>query len=256
MLALAHNAGGDAPLPELPNTNYLKALQSSFGNEQLSEILSHYQTIDSDIATWSKRAVLAKQRLPRWQSLLTLLTHAQRGNLPEAADACAQIDAIIEQRQLLDPTDPIPSLANTLGTALRKKLILLSTAAGAVHAQQAAAIASDSAWVTLGEKNKSVQESIAAAHRLAAPSAPLAGNEVELIDALTARSLTSWAELSAAIPGQFDAARLEAARALEPKAQSVKLPSATITTKEELATWLKSAEQTISSRLSKGPVII
>jgi hypothetical protein len=256
VLGLAQGGGGDAPLPELPNTNYVKALQASFGNEQLSEILAQYTTIDADIASWSKRATLAKQRLPRWDSLLTMLAHAEKGGLPEATDVRTQVDAISAHRQLLDPTDPVPPLASTLGAALRKKLTSLASQAANVHEQQAVGIAADASWKTLGEKNKPAREAIVSFHRLGPPVDISVGTEDELVAALGSRSLTSWSELIAAIPGQFDAARREAAKALEPKAQSVKLPSATIKSKDDLAAWLKTAEATIAARLAEGPVIL
>lgn len=256
LLALAQSSGGDAPLPEAPNTNPVKALQSLFGNEQLSEILRQYAVIESDIAAWSKRAALAKQRLPRWHSLIALLDHAQKSGLPEADDARVQTDAIIDQRQLLDLTDPVPALAATLGAALRKRITALAGEAAEVHERHAAALADDPAWKTLGEKDRPAREGIASSHRLAPPPTVSVGTEDELLHALGSRSLTSWSELIAAIPGQFDSARRSAARALEPKTQSVKLPSATIRTREDLAAWLASAESVISSKLAQGPVIL
>lgn len=256
VLALAQNAGGDAPLPELPCTNAIKALQSLFGNEQLSAILQQYATLDANIAAWTQRGTLARQRLPRWESLLALLSHAEKGGLAEAADIRAQVNAIIQHRQLLDPTDPVPPLAAALAGALRTKLITLAGQAQAVHQQQAAAIAADPAWTALGEKDAVARQALATAHRLDAPPSVAAATENELIQSLNTRSLTSWSELAAAIPGQFDAARHAAAKALEPKAQSVKLPSATIKNTEDLAAWLKSAEATIAAKLGEGPVIL
>ncbi len=256
VLTLAQTGGGDAPLPEVPNTNPIKELQSLFGNEQLSAILRKYDSISTDIDTWSKRATLAKQRTPRWHSLLALLAHAEKGGLPDAAEVRTQVDAIVAHRQLLDATDPVPPLASTLGAALRKKLTSLATHASQVHEQHAASIAADANWKTLGEKDRSARESIATAHRLAPPPEISVGTEDDLLSALGSRSLTSWSELAAAIPGQFDAARRDAAKALEPKAQSVKLPSATIKSKDDLAAWLASAEAAISAKLGDGPVII
>lgn len=256
VLTLAQTGGGDAPLPEVPNTNPIKELQSLFGNEQLSAILRKYDSISTDIDTWSKRATIAKQRTPRWQSLLALLAHAERGALPEAVEVRTQVDAIIAHRQLLDATDPVPPLASTLGAALRKKLTSLATHAAQVHEQNAVAIAEDANWKALGEKDLAARESIATAHRLAPPPDISVGTEDDLLAALGSRSLTSWSELAAAIPGQFDSARRDAAKALLPKAQSVKLPSATIKSKDDLAAWLKSAESAISAKLGDGPVII
>jgi hypothetical protein len=256
VVGLARSAGGDAPLPELPNTNHVKALQASFGNEQLSGILVQYTAIDADIASWSKHASLAKHRLPRWESLLTMLTHAEGGGLPEAADVRTQVDAIIAHRQLLDSTDPVPALASVLGAALRTKLTALADQATEVYDEQLALITTDQAWKTLGEKDKSARDGIASRHKLAPPLAVTAETEDELIDSLRARSLSSWSELRFAIPGRFDAARRDAAKELEPKAQSVTLPSATIKSKADLTSWLSAAEAAITAKLADGPVIL
>lgn len=256
VLSLAQGAGGEAPLPAPPNTNYVKALQAAFGNEQLSEILRQYTTIDADITNWSKLATLAKQRLPRWGALKILLDHAENGGLSEVPDARAQIDAIVEQRQLLDSTDPVPALASNLGAALRARLTDLANRAAVIHEQQADAIGSDPVWKALGEKNRPARDAIAAKHRLGPPEIVSVGTEEELIDSLAKRKLTSWSELITAIPGQFDAARREAAKALEPKAQFVELPSATIKSRDDLAAWLKAAENAIATKLAEGPVII
>ncbi len=256
VLALAQTAGGQAPLPEVPNTNAIKAMQASFGNEQLSEILRQYTALDADIAGWTKQAATARQRVPRWESLLTMLDHAEKASLPEAVEVRTQITAIRDHRQLLDATDPVPGLATTLGTALRSKLTALATKAAEVHEQHSSALPADAAWKTLGEKDRPARDVIAEAHRLAPPEEVRAGNEDELIAALRSRSIVGWSDLLAAIPGRFVAARKQAAKALEPKLQSVTLPSATIKTKDDLATWLRSAETAITAKLADGPVFL
>ena len=176
--------------------------------------------------------------------------------MPEAADVSAQVHAIVEHRQLLDSTDPVPALASKLGNALRHRITELAGVADKIHGEQLDALGADQAWKTLGDKNRTGRDEIATKHRLGPPEAVSVGTEEELIEALAKRKLTSWSELIAAIPGQFDSARREAAQALEPKAQSVKLPSATIKDKDDLAAWLKSAESAITAKLGEGPVII
>jgi hypothetical protein len=255
-LKLAAAAGGDAPLPAPPSTAPIKELQALFGNEQLSAILAAHDTLTADLDRWSKRAALSASRTPRWSSLLTLLNHAEAGGLPEAVDVRAQVDAIIEHRQLLDPTDPVPPLASTLSTSLRAHVSKVATQAAAVHEQHAATIAADPNWKALGEQNLAARETLASTHRLAPPPELAIAAEDELLASLSSRSIASWMELAAAIPGRFDAARRDAAKALEPKAQSIKLPSATIKSKDDLAAWLRSAEAAISAKLGDGPVII
>src|SRR4051812_29936622 len=47
-----------------------------------------------------------------------------------------------------------------------------------------------------------------------------------------------------------------AAKLLEPRAQSVSLPSGTIKNEDDLKTWLDDAEERIRDKLKDGPVIV
>jgi len=257
-LAAVHNltesAGGDAPLPERPNLAPLKALQSIAGNEQLTAILAASAQLEKDIANWQKRKQLIDQRLPRWDKLQSLLKHA--AGLPGTAEVQTQADAIRDHRQLLDTTDPVPHLCATLYSALHKQFDILSKQAEETYQKQLDGLAADDSWMKLGVKNLPAREAIAQRHRLAPPPVPVIGTEDHLIAELYSRSLDGWQELTAALPTRFEQARRDAARELEPKAQHVRLPSATIKSKEDLAVWLKTAEQTIAAKLSEGPVIL
>jgi len=252
--ALAESAGGAPPLPDAPSAAHIKALQSIAGNEQLSAILAASAQIEKEIADWLKRKQLVDQRLPRWDKLQSLLKHA--AGLPAAAEAQAQADAIRDHRQLLDPTDPVPHLCSTLAALLRSRLQSLNAAAEETYQKQLETIAADEAWKKLGDKDLPTREALAQRHRLAPPPVINIGTEDELIAELYSRSLDGWQELTAALPTRFEQARRDAARELEPKAQHVRLPSATIKSKEDLAAWLKTAEQTIAAKLSEGPVIL
>ena len=66
--------------------------------------------------------------------------------------------------------------------------------------------------------------------------------------------LGTWHDQRDALPTRFDKARLEAARRLEPKAVSVKLPAATIKTPDDLDLWLDAIRDKILERLKEGPV--
>ena len=46
---LAQSAGGDAPLPERPDTSHLRDLQSLTGNEQLVGILNRYDELQKNV---------------------------------------------------------------------------------------------------------------------------------------------------------------------------------------------------------------
>lgn len=58
------------------------------------------------------------------------------------------------------------------------------------------------------------------------------------------------------MPQRFIRALDEAARLLEPKAQRVVLPGATIHDPTELAQWLAAARKLVEDKLEEGPVTL
>ena len=82
------------------------------------------------------------------------------------------------------------------------------------------------------------------------------GTEEELLTSLQTRNIGDWTTLADALPQRFNNAMLAAAKALEPKAVPVTLPSATIRNKEEMEAWLGKARDEISTKLEQGPVVI
>ena len=117
---LARRAGGEAPLPERPDTSYLLDFQSLAGNEQLRGILNRHEELLQNIEDWTKARDLAGKRLPDYQCLQSLARHAD--GLGETEEVRPQIDAIAANRSLLDATDPIPDLTKALADALRATL--------------------------------------------------------------------------------------------------------------------------------------
>ena len=117
---LARGTGGEAPLPERPDTSHLLDLQSLAGNEQLVGILNRHDELIKNIEGWAKARDLAEKRLPAYKRLLSLARHAD--GLEAAKEAQPQIDAIAANRSLLDATDPVPHLTKALADALRLAL--------------------------------------------------------------------------------------------------------------------------------------
>ncbi len=256
---LAASVGGDPPLPATPDVLHLKKLESMLGNEQLSEMLRDALRLDAEIKLWTSQSELAQKRLSRWKSLEQLLSHARSAELPQAVpggNVDSQLSAIRDHRQLLDKTDPVPPLCTLLADALRSRLLELSKRAKDEFLASDRQLAADPNWVKLGEKDAKALATIASRHQLSAPPDVSVATEPDLLAELAKRSITSWQELTAALPTRFDAARQEAAKSLVPKAQTLKLPPATISSETELAAWLKSSESAIRAKLSEGPVIV
>ena len=81
-------------------------------------------------------------------------------------------------------------------------------------------------------------------------------SEPALIASLDSHDLGRWQMLIEAIPQRFANALQEAARLLEPKAVTVRLPGGTMHSDAEIAAWLKAAEALLKEKLKQGPVII
>ena len=117
---LARCAGGEAPLPERPDTSHLLDLQSLAGNEQLLGILNRHDEFLQNIEDWTKASDLAEERLPAYERLRSLADHAK--GLDVAEQIQPQIAAIAANRSVLNTTDPVPDLTGTLADALRAAL--------------------------------------------------------------------------------------------------------------------------------------
>ena len=87
---LAQGAGGDAPLPERPDTSHLRNLQSLAGNEQLVGILNRYDELQKNIEDWDQGSRSGREAIPRVRTLTVL-------NQPCKRDGCGVGDAAADR---------------------------------------------------------------------------------------------------------------------------------------------------------------
>ena len=83
------------------------------------------------------------------------------------------------------------------------------------------------------------------------------GTEAELLATLDLTPLKEWENKTAAISERIKAALLEAARRLEPKAERVTLPSASLKSEADVDAYLTKVRTAIMTHLDEGrPVVI
>ena len=82
------------------------------------------------------------------------------------------------------------------------------------------------------------------------------GTDEEILAALRASTLADRRNLLDAVPQRFSRALDEASRLLEPKAQRVMLPGATIHNATELDQWLAGVREQVGEKLKEGPVTL
>ena len=178
---------------------------------------------------------------------------AGQETLAPVEEVAPQIDAIVQQRSLLTSPDPVPPLCRSLTDALRDALGRANGTCSEVYDSQMKALTASDVWQKL---DKTKQAAILAEQGITALPTLKVGTEDELLASLRRQSIADWRTLADALPQRFNNAMLAAAKALEPKAVRVTLPSATIRNTDEMEAWLAKARDEISTKLEQGPVVI
>jgi hypothetical protein len=116
-----------------------------------------------------------------------------------------------------------------------------------------AQLAASSLWNRLSDEQR---DTVTATYQLTPSQRDPSGTEAEITTALEARSLTDRHNLLDAVPQRFARALDEAGRLLEPKAQRVVLPGATLKSAQDFETWLQDVRRIVEEKLKDGPVIL
>ncbi len=251
MLSRADAAGGEPPLPAKPATTELEDIGNLGGNEQIIALYDKQAELAKQANEWTKTAELGKKRLPRWQSLQELIKHADGMQVVE--EVAPQVEAIVDQRSLLNSTDPVPPLCKSVTDALRGELTKASQTCTDIFEAEKKRLTGSDIWKKL---DKDKRASILGQYGLTSLPKVKVGTEDELLVSLGRKSIADWTTLADALPQRFNNAMLAAAKELEPKSVKVTLPSATIKDTKEMEAWLGKARDEISSKLKQGPVVI
>ena len=250
-LKLARGAGGDAPLPERPDIRHLSDLQSLAGNEQLLAVLGRHDQLSANHDEWTKASKLAEERLPAFQRLQALARHAD--GLDAAEDAKPRIEAIVADRRLLDPSDPVPGLASKLTDALRAALAHSRERHDETCRAERKRLEATESWRQIEPQ---VRDEILARLHIERVSRAATGTEQEVLESLDRISLDGWRARTAALPRWFADARAEADRLVEPKIRHVKLESATLRTPEDVKAWTETTERELLEQIRHGSIVI
>lgn len=251
LLSYGYAAGGEAPLPARPNTAEIEDLKRISGNEQLAEILKKQSSLKLLAGDWKQLAELAEKRTALWLRLQALLTCGEKEVALQAVRDSVQ--AIVQNRLLLEATDHVTPLIRTATDALRTALTTCRRQYGEVREKEIQRLESADTWKKLGPDQR---KQLLAATPVPDIDNTSIGTEEELIAALRAIPVQQWSDRTDAIAGRVDRLLAEAARLLEPKAHRVSLPPATIRNEAELDAWLAQARSAIETQLKEGPVIL
>ena len=248
---LAQSAGGDAPLPERPDTSHLRDLQSLAGNEQLVGILDRYDELQKNIEDWTKAADLAEKRFPAYERLRSLASHAKEMDV--ASETQPQIEAIAANRSLLADSDPVPDLTRMLADALRTALVEAETGFSTTYDEELEQLESAESWreIEQAERDRILEDL-----RIEKVTKGATGTEQEVLESLGRISLYDWRTRTAALPQLFADARIRADKLVEPKTHHFKPRRTTLRTPEDVKDWLGETERELLKQVEQGPVLV
>ncbi len=250
---MAKIAGGEAPKPELPDTQHFDNILRTSGNEQLLTVYHLREELKQQIESWTALAKNINARLPTWHSLETLMQHAK--GLSDSDLLQTQVDHIKQDRLLLEEPDLIAPLVKNVTQLLRQELNQQNQAYQQSHKVGMDLLESDDNWQALAPEQRN---SLLAKQKLTLADQPdikVASTE-EVLKTLEQISVNMLAERVAAMPSRFDRITVEAAEKMQPEAQFISLPRRTLTTEDDIQNWLKDAEKQLNSALERGPIIL
>lgn len=248
---LAEAAGGEPPLPPPPSSEQLDELARRAGSEQLAKILDVKEDLEARIEAWQALKLRAEERVPSWKRLERLAAHAE--GLAVLDEVRPEMDAIRSERSLLADTDYVSPLRTKLVQILREALTAAHERCQKTFDRETAALQVCEDWKKLVHEDR---VAIAKTNRIEVVEALDVGDEDRLLEALDRRALAGWTDLAEALPTRFAKARADAARALEPKAQTISLRSDTLRTAEDVRAWIVATETDLLGRLELGPIVI
>ena len=253
MQKLAERAGGEPPAPEKPNSPLLIDLAGLSGDDLLHRLFLEADPLTDLVTQWTELGKRIAARKPDFDICEKLLVFASNAGLAEASTQRTALDAIRQNKLLLDEPNPLDPVCKTLTEALRKAL----HAAHALHEQtlqkEVEHLNNQAVWSSLpAEKRSTLLQSAGATSHVA----PLTGTDAELLVSLQHRDLAGWQTLTDAISTRCQQALGVAIKESMPKAKPVRLPSATITNAAELDAWLVKARSAVEETLKEGPAIV
>lgn len=249
---VAAQAGGDPPLPELPDVSDVRKLQALAGNEQFVAVHTQRSQLQTWHKEWSGTAKAIASRRPEWERLRTLRAHAV--GLDVSSGLETQTAAIESNRSLLTDPNPITPLLSQVTGALRSAVTDVHARLGAALDAAMATLEATAEWGRLAAEDR---ERLLSKYELGPVRALDVGTDEALLLALDASSLTDRDTAVDAVPTRAGKALEEAIRLLEPKASSFQVPRAMLRTEAEVQAYVKNLESELLARVSpETPVVI
>ncbi len=248
---LAYSIGGDAPKPEPLNIQFLKDIENLDGNERLLRILVEQEDLSTKNSDWKKKSALVSKREPVWNLLVDLANYANSSESMEKLRE--EIDAIRENRLLLQEPDPIQSKLTDLTEKLKTRLNELKQGFNDLYDTKMDDLQANEYFSKLTPEQK---HPILRNHQLLAKPEIKPLDSKSLLLQLQKASLEGWETKIAALPGQFQAALEDAIKLMAPQAITYDLPRKTISNQADVDAYITEIKAELEKLLKESGSII
>jgi hypothetical protein len=247
----ARAAGGAPPLPDPPNQRSIQKIRAQAGNEQLLSIYDARDELAGLYANWSRKAHKADQRSREWALLKELSEYAQPLACSKAI--LIQIEAICENRSLLQEPNPLTPALNRLRSSLREAI---SNAFGDLTRMQQKSLESLDSVEEWSELDRDLRTQLVQKHKLAPIPELNLGTDEDLLTSLRASSLEEWDNKIHAMGRRAAMALEEAVRILMPAAVNIRPRPATLRNTDEVEAYLNALREEIIATIESGNTVV
>ena len=251
LIELAAQTTGPPPLPSARTTTELDDLKKLVGNEQLVAIRRKAGEIEKLIEEWKKARDLAGQRKMVWGVVERLAKHANE--IPEAKEQVAQVEAIRNERMLLNATDPVAPVRTALAELLRDSARKLNETNQKSYDTVVAKLDDSGTWSEIPESER--MRIMSEVGLTAPPTIDISSDEA-LLATLDRRPLSTLQAEGDALTGRMQRALELAARYLEPKVKTISVERTTLRSAEDVHGWLTRQEKVLLDAVAVGPVLV
>jgi hypothetical protein len=248
---LASQISGDAPKPEPINISFIKDIENKQGNERLIDIIEQQANLQASFDEWSAKSKLVDKRMPLWQLLSELSSHA-----PDNADfeqLKHEIQAIEDNRLLFQEPDSIQPKLDVLVDKLKSLLNQFKEQYINLYDEKMDVLQKDEYF---SKVNPDQKRSILLKRQLLEKPIIKDLDASGLLNHLQKSSFAYWRSKVTALPAEFQSAREDAIALLAPQATTFSLPKVTISNQTDIDNYISELKTELEELLKTSSSII
>ncbi|MCR9155224.1 MAG: BREX system P-loop protein BrxC [Bacteroidetes bacterium] len=247
---LTQKVSGEPPLPKPISTDFITEIQNLDSNERLIRIAQEESDLSSKYKEWTAQSKLVDERMPKWD-LITSLSDFLPAENEELQN---EVNAVRDSRLIFQEPDPIEPLLQKMVKVLNDALLELENQFVKKYDRLMEDLQGDEHFKKLDQKQK---HAILARNQLLHKPEPKRLEARPLANHLSKLSLDGWRTKISALDAQFQAAREEAIKLSEPKAELYNMPKRTLKSEAEIDSYLQEVKQELTDLIkTSGSVIL